>query len=234
LLGRAGEGVFVPVQKSMQQRVLSMPIRLTERAVIEVSGPDARAYLHSLVTNDIMNLQPGQTCWAGLLTPQCKILFDFFVHDASGKDEQARFLLDVPATRRDDLVSRMSMYRLRRKVEITPREDLAVAVDLAADAAPRDAIVYADPRFAEMGTRAFVPVETASTLSTDALAWHERRIRLGLPDSEMDIGSQKLFSHEANFDCLNGVSFTKCGALFSKYCRSRKHSHTNENWPLSR
>ena len=225
-------GILNSPEKSTQQRGLSMPmqpIHLKERAVIEIAGADARAYLHSLVTQDIMNLPAGQTCWAALLTPQGKILFDFFIHALSGEGNEERFLLDAPASRRDALITRMNMYRLRRQVTITPREDLAVAVDLAEDAAPGGAIVYADPRYAEMGTRAFLPQEAAANFTEDATAWHARRIALGLPDSDGDIGSQKLFPHEANFDCLNGVSFTKGCYVGQEVVSRMQHRTTVRN-----
>ncbi len=216
----------------MQQRDLSMPMQpifMKERAVVDVYGPDARSYLHSLVTNDIMKLAPRQTCWAALLTPQGKILFDFFVLALVTDGEESHFLLDVSASQRDALVNRMNMYRLRRKVEITPREDLVVGVDLAPAEAPDGAVVYADPRFADFGTRAFLPVAAAEALSDDASAWHARRIRLGLPDSDRDIGTQKLFPHEADFDCLNGVSFSKGCYVGQEVVSRMQHRATVRN-----
>ncbi|HHN72862.1 MAG TPA: folate-binding protein [Thermopetrobacter sp.] len=201
-----------------------MATLMTDRAVVEVSGPDARDFLQSLVTNDVAGTKPGAMLWAGLLTPRGKILFDFFIVDAGDGQRETRFLLDVPAARRQALEQRLGMYRLRREVEITPREDLAVAVDIdAAEGRERGALaIHADPRFADMGSRAILPAAAASGLSTDAGDWHARRIALGLPDSEADIGSEKLFPHEADFDCLNGVSFTK-GCYVGQEVVSRMH-----------
>jgi len=174
---------------------------LSSRAVIEVCGPDAPDFLQSLVTNDVTALEPGGAQWAGLLTPQGKILFDFFIWRESGQ----AFLLDVSAAARDGLIQRLNMYKLRRDVRITAMPSLAVAAGDAEGAVA----AFADPRFDEMGNRAFIPQENAASLSRDETDYHARRIALGLPDSELDIGSGKLFPHEADFDCLNGVSFTK-------------------------
>lgn len=192
-----------------------MATLMKERAAVGITGEEARGFLHSLVTNDIENLAPGQTCWAGLLTPQGKILFDFFVHAldpghplAAAEGEGEAFLLDVSAAQREDLLRRLAMYRLRRRVEIRPRDDLAIVVDLPPDE-EEEAVVYVDPRHAPMGTRAFVPVELAGEHAADPYLWHARRIAMGIPDTDADIGSQNLFPHEANFDKLGGVSFTK-------------------------
>ena len=57
-----------------------MPVaHLEDRAVIAVTGPEARPFLQGLITNDIERLEPGKGVYAALLTPQGKILFDFFL-----------------------------------------------------------------------------------------------------------------------------------------------------------
>ncbi len=216
-----------------------MATLMNERAVLEVTGAEARDFLQSLVTNDIAALKEGSTCWAGLLTPQGKILFDFFIHalpadhplaPAGGAGEGDVFLLDVSAAQRADLMKRLGMYRLRRKVDIRPRDDLAVAVDLPEDAAEEaEAVVYADPRHAAMGTRAFMPVELAGEFPADPYLWHARRIAMGIPDSDADIGSQQLFPHEANFDRLNGVSFTKGCYVGQEVVSRMQHRGTARN-----
>ncbi len=195
-----------------------MPTHLKARAAAEVSGPEARDFLQSLVTNDIAAMKPGDALWAGLLTPQGKILFDFFVYDA----DDDRFLLDVSAAQRDALLQRMSMYKLRREVEIAPREELAVADGEVSGAMA----CFADPRLAEMGMRSIVPQEIAAELPGDAKEYHARRISLGLPDTDTDIGTGKLFPHEANFDQLGGVSFTK-GCYVGQEVVSRMQHRSN-------
>ena len=60
-------------------------VLLSDRAIISVSGPDARAFLQNLVTCDIDPLTPGDAAFGALLTPQGKILFDFFVVCATGQ-----------------------------------------------------------------------------------------------------------------------------------------------------
>src|SRR5271166_4283358 len=98
-----------------------MTFWLDDRAVIAVSGPEARDFLQGLVTNDVARVAPGVPRYAALLTPQGKILFDFLIGETNGV-----LLLDCAVTVRDALAKRLSLYRLRAKVEILARDDLAV------------------------------------------------------------------------------------------------------------
>src|SRR5689334_5190745 len=91
---------------------------LSDRALIRMSGPDAREFLQGLVTGDVAGPLP---VWAGLLTPQGKCQFDFLVWD-DGND----FLLDCAAAEADALAQRLAVYRLRRKVVIDRAGNLVV------------------------------------------------------------------------------------------------------------
>src|ERR687893_1965545 len=90
---------------------------LTDRAVIRLSGEDVRGFLQGLVTSDVAGELP---VWTGLLTPQGKCLFDFIVW-SDGDD----LLLDCEAMAADDLIKRLSVYRLRRPIVIARDPSLA-------------------------------------------------------------------------------------------------------------
>jgi folate-binding Fe-S cluster repair protein YgfZ len=91
---------------------------LTDRAVVRLSGEEVRGFLQGLVTSDVAGKLP---VWAGLLTPQGKCLFDFIVWE-DGED----LLLDCEAEAADDLIKRLSIYRLRRPIRIAREGGLAV------------------------------------------------------------------------------------------------------------
>ncbi len=95
---------------------------LPSRAVLRVGGADSRKYLQGLITNDIGKAQQGHAIHAGLLSPQGKILFDFFV--AADGDE---FLIDVAQDKADELLQRLTFYRLRAQVEIAEDPSRVVA-----------------------------------------------------------------------------------------------------------
>ena len=84
-----------------------------------------------------------------LLSPQGKILFDFFlVADGDG------FLVDVARDKAGELAKRLGFYRLRAAVEIGEEPSREVAASWGATpTAPNGAVVYADPRLPELGCR---------------------------------------------------------------------------------
>jgi len=186
---------------------------LPERSVVRLSGADAAHFLNNLVTSEVEKLKPGEARFAALLTPQGKILFDFFVV-ACAPDEGGGFVLDVPRALADDLVQRLNFYKLRAKVAIELRPDLAVAAVL--DGTPPDdlGLVYPDPRHAGLGARVILPRAGAEAALkgftlVDAETWQQQRIALGVPEGGKDFIYSDTFPHEAAMDALHGVDFDK-------------------------
>jgi folate-binding protein YgfZ len=160
---------------------------LTDRAVVRLSGEDVREFLQGLVTSDVTRELP---VWAGLLTPQGKCLFDFVVWKA-GED----LLLDCEAAAADDLMKRLSIYRLRRPITIA--QVYAIAVHWSADGMGG----VADPRLAHLGRRWLAPTDEAAS------GWLEHRLRLGVCEGRAELGD--ILWLECNAAELNGVSFDK-------------------------
>ena len=183
---------------------------LNDRAVIQVSGPDARDFLQGLVTNDVAGLAPGEARYAALLTPQGKITVDFFI--VADREDTARFLLDAPERLAPDLMQKLNLYRLRAKVQVIDRSAEFGVIALA-DAEPPTAggLVYGDPRAPGLWRRAIVPRGVLGDRGDDASRWayRELRIRAGVPEGGLDFAYGETFPHEANLDRLNGVDFTK-------------------------
>ena len=171
--------------------------RLFSRALIRLSpeaeGEDVAGFLQGLVTNDVTGELPA---YAGLLTPQGKTLFDFLVWPAGG----GALLLDCEAEAADDLIKRLSLYRLRRKIAIERDETLGVywQAELGDGGAP-------DPRYAELGQRWIAKVSDDDA-SADA-AWTKHRLGLGVPEGRAELGD--VLWLETNAADLNGVSFSK-------------------------
>src|SRR3546814_2751501 len=86
---------------------------LIDRAVIRLSGEDVRPFLQGLVTQDVLTLKQGEARWAGVLAAQGKALFDFLLW-GDGED----ILIDCEEAQTEALIRRLSLYRLRRKIEI--------------------------------------------------------------------------------------------------------------------
>ena len=179
---------------------------LPERAVIEIKGEDTLPFLQDLVTANVADLKPGQAVHSALLTPQGKILFDFFILAIADG-----VLLDCAAENATGLVQRLTMYRLRRALSIEQADDLAVAAcwsdaDLSSLS---DGHVFPDPRHAGLGSRVIAPKAVIASISSQPPeAYQGHRYKLGIGDAA-EIGSGELFPHEACYDQFSSVDFSK-------------------------
>ncbi|MFP4004203.1 MAG: YgfZ/GcvT domain-containing protein [Alphaproteobacteria bacterium] len=214
---------------------------LESRAVLAVTGPDARTFLQGLVTNDMNRASPEQALYAALLTPQGKFLFDFFVLEQDGG-----FRLDCAAERAAELKKRLTMYKLRADVAVSEEEGSGVAafVGAAPPGAPEDAepgrawplpegIAFADPRLAGLGFRVIAPrpalerlIAEAGAERRDETGYDRHRLALGVPAGGLDIEPDRSFLLESNLDELNGVDFRKGCYVGQELTARTKHRGT--------
>ncbi|MDV7144510.1 folate-binding protein [Tropicimonas sp. TH_r6] len=167
---------------------------MSQRRVLAITGADRLSFLQGLVTNDVDKLKDGAV-YAALLSPQGKYLADFFL-----VAEGERVLLDVAETLADDLVKRLSMYRLRADVQITSTN---LAVSRGTGTAPEGAL--SDPRHDALGWRLYA--ETA--LPQDETDWDALRVAHCVPESGAELRPNESYILEAGFERLNGVDFRK-------------------------
>ena len=182
---------------------------LSDRAVLRVTGEAARNFLQGLITNHIDQAKPGSAIHTGLLTPQGKILVDFFVLPVGDG-----FLLELAKAKLADLIQRLTIYKLRTQVAFAEEPSLRVAASWGSPPLlPEGAIAFADPRLPELGLRILLPANADISDLGCALAsedeYHARRIALGVPEGGRDYTFGDAFPHEAMFDQLNGVDFKK-------------------------
>lgn len=207
---------------------------LPDRALIGIEGPDARTFLQGIVTNDVMRIAPDRAIYAALLTPQGKFLHEF-VMVQSGE----ALLVDCEAARRDDLIRRLTMYRLRAKAKIEPRDDLAVAaafgdgaldsLSLAAEPGAARAldggVAATDPRLAALGARIYAAPTALERLGLARATQEEYdalRLSLGVPDGSRDLAVEKATLLDNNFEELNGVDWKK-GCYVGQEVTARMH-----------
>jgi folate-binding protein YgfZ len=192
---------------------------LEDRAVIAVAGPEARNFLQGLITNDVERLKPGIGIYAALLTPQGKILFDFLLCEGDGA-----ILIDCATIARDALSRRLSMYKLRAKVTLEPRDGLAV-VAMWDGASVAGALTYPDPRVAALGSRGVIARAELPGDLGNAAAYHTHRLALGVPEAG-DFGADKMFALDADLDELNAVDFKKGCYIGQELTARMKHRGT--------
>lgn len=171
---------------------------LSDRAILRLHAvdgqEDVRTFLQGLVTNDTRLVAPGHPIWAALLSAQGKALFDFIIWD-DGKD----VLIDCEAEQADALAKRLSLYRLRRKINIA--RDEAVFVHWSPDATDHGK----DPRLESLGCR-WLGDEAAEDV---APAWRAHRLSLGVTEGAAELGQDQTLWLECNAVELRGVTFDK-------------------------
>jgi folate-binding protein YgfZ len=195
---------------------------LQDRGVLTVAGPDRASFLQGLVSNDTARISAERAVHAALLTAQGKYLHDFIM-----VEHGETIWLDAEAARLADLKRRLSLYRLRAKVTLDERSDLAVAAmfggaalglpgDPGAARALDNGIALVDPRLAALGARAILPRETIrqaltslGAVETDFAEYDRLRMLLGVPDGSRDLVLDKSILLESGFDELNGVDWQK-------------------------
>ncbi len=177
--------------------------RLNDRAVIRVSPKDdtesVAEFLQGLVTNDVKGPLP---CYAALLSAQGKTMFDFIVWP-SGADA---LLLDCEAAQAEALVKRLSLYRLRRAIDIAVDPVLGVHWRGDGGDEPGDGAAN-DPRLTALGDRWIAPCEPGTVEAGSDDVWRAHRLSLGVPEGQAELGD--ILWLETNAVELNGVSFEK-------------------------
>ena len=178
--------------------------QLKDRALISVSGPDAEHFLQNILTTDLDILAPGEAKPGALLTPQGKILFDFLISRAG----ENAFRLECRADISDDFVRRLTLYKLRAKVEIAKADQAFVTVAWGHEStsSQSDSTADADTRFPKGAvTRCYGETDERSDLA----AWQAFRIAGGIAESGSDYQLGDAFPHDVLLDETGGVGFKK-------------------------
>jgi len=184
---------------------------LTDRGVIRLAGGDAEGFLHRIVTNSTLRIAPREARYTALLSPQGKLLFDFFVVPLPEGGE-AGFYLDCAKAQAQELAKRLNFLKLRAKVTA---EDCSATLGVAAiwDAPPpRDfaGTLYEDPRAPGLGFRAIASHEALAAIAgMYEEAYEAHRIGLGIAKGGLDFAYGDSFVHDANLDLMHGVDFKK-------------------------
>ena len=142
------------------------------RTIIRISGPDARDFLQGLITNDVGGLDNG-IVYAAMLTPQGRYIADFFLVPEAADS----VLLDVDAELADDLLKRLTMYKLRANVTL---EKTALAVRRGTGPAPGGAL--ADPRHPALGWRLY-----GDAGGDDGTDWDALRVAHCIPETGIEL-----------------------------------------------
>ena len=189
---------------------------LEDRGLLRVSGAEARGFLQGLFTCDVERVSPGAPAFGALLTPQGKIITDFFLFQQGDA-----FWLDVPAELTADLLKRLRLYRLRAQIDLTDMSETMGMLAVWGDD-PRPAIAQPDPRHPDLGARCIMERAALTSDPAARAAYEAQRIACGIPQGGVDFAYGEAFPHEANMDLIGGVDFKK-GCYVGQEVVSRVH-----------
>ncbi len=199
---------------------------LKDRAILYLSGEDAKDFLQNLVSNDVNKITDTSSCFASLLTPQGKFLYEFIIV----KHKQGYFI-DCEKSQSEDIFKQLNLYKIRSKVEILNLSnefvvaafsyDRYLYIDGAKDILGftlkyREDPIILDPRNKKLGGRLIINLEKLY-LSLKKLDLKDDKIenyytqshKLGIVPKDLNKLKNKLFGIECNFEELNGIDFKK-------------------------
>ena len=199
---------------------------LDDRAILYINGEDTKEFLQNLISNDINKVSETNTCFASLLSPQGKFLYEFIIIK-----HKSGYLIDCEKSQADGLYKQLSIYKLRSKIEILNlSNEFVVAAfsrekfltfDDSKDVSGctikyREDPIFLDPRNKKLGARLIINLEKLY-LSLKKLDLHDANLKeyyllshnLGIVPKDLNKLQNKLFGIECNFEELNGIDFKK-------------------------
>ena len=199
---------------------------LEDRAILYINGLDAKDFLQNLISNDINKVTDESSCFASLLTPQGKFLYEFIVIK-----HKSGYFIDCEKSQSEEIFKQLNLYKIRSKVEILNLSNEFVVASfgyekyLSIEGSKdilgftfkyREDPIILDPRNKNLGARLIINLEKLY-LSLKKLGLKDDKIenyyiqshKLGIVPKNLNKLKNKLFGIECNFEELNAIDFKK-------------------------
>ena len=212
---------------------------LEDRGILFIQGADTKEFLQNLITNDINKVDENNSCFASLLTPQGKYLFDFLI-----VKHKKGYFIDCEKKQMEELFKQLNIFKLRSNIEILNLSNEFVVVafshekfltfkgakDFAGSTLKyKEDPVLLDPRYKKLGGRLIINLEKLylslkklNLKSTDNIEYYKFSHILGIPQKDTEQLRNKLFGIECNLVEMNGIDFKK-GCYVGQENTSRIH-----------
>ena len=199
---------------------------LEDRGLLYLNGEDVKEFLQNLITNDIEKVTDEKSCFAALLTPQGKYLFDFLIVKHKGG-----YFLDCEKKNIDELYKKLALYKLRSKVEILNLSNEFVVAGISHEKflsfenskdtegftiKYREDPIFLDPRLKKLGARFIINLEKLylslkklELKTANVEDYYNLSHRLGISQIDNFNLQNKIFGIECNFEEMNGIDFKK-------------------------
>ncbi|XP_035489479.2 putative transferase CAF17 homolog, mitochondrial [Scophthalmus maximus] len=219
--------------------------RLSHRSLLKIQGPDTSPFLQGIITNDagLLEERGAAAMYSHMLNVQGRTLYDILLYSLKEADAGQGVFLECDGTVKDSMLRHLKMYKIRRKVSISPCPELSVWTVLPQQKKPgqeaskpelcslEKALVWeADPRTQEMGWRLVLDSKMnpwdiiASCQKGDTEEYHRHRYTIGLPEGVKDLPPGVALPLESNLVYMQGISFSK-GCYIGQELTARTH-HT--------
>ncbi len=189
---------------------------LHDRAVIVINGPDRNKFLQGLLTNNINKLETEEAIYACMLTPQGKYFADFFLKKCGDK-----IFADITSQRKEEIINKLKIYKLRSDVEIGVLPEYKVA-SVFANNKPDCEVAFIDPRSKKMAWRCYIEESEAVNVEDNDFTYDLHRIHNLIAEGDKDLIAEKSFIQEYGFDNLNAIDYQK-GCYVGQELISRIH-----------
>ncbi|NWV27497.1 CAF17 transferase, partial [Origma solitaria] len=213
------------------------------RALLGVRGAEAAVFLQGLLTNDVTQLvaegDAPPALYAHALNVQGRCLYDVILYRLHRSTaEEPHILLECDSSVLDSIQKHLKLYKIRRRVTITPCPDLSLWAVIPGEQ-PGDAsslpkcadqalLLTPDPRTEVMGWRLIA--KKGANLSEiipgsqvgDVQDYHRHRYKQGVPEGVKDLPPGVALPLESNLAFMNGISFTK-GCYIGQELTARTH-----------
>ena len=199
---------------------------LEDRSIIYINGTDAKSFLQNLISNDIGKVNENSSCFASLLTPQGKFLYEFMVIK-----HKSGYFIDCEKKQSKEIFNQLNLYKIRSKVEILNLSNEFVVASFGYEKylsiqgskdilgftfKYREDPIILDPRNRELGARLIINLEKLY-LSLKKLNLKDDKVdnyyiqshKLGIVPKNLNKLKNKLFGIECNYEELNVIDFKK-------------------------
>ncbi len=199
---------------------------LEDRAILYINGLDAKDFLQNLISNDINKVSDNSSCFASLLTPQGKFLYEFII-----VKHKSGYFIDCEKSQSEEIYKQLNLYKIRSKVEILNLSNEFVVTSfgyekyLSIDGSKdilgftfkyREDPILLDPRNKNLGARLIINLEKLYlslkklNLKYDKIEnYYNQSHKLGIVPKDLNKLKNKLFGIECNYEELNGIDFKK-------------------------
>ena len=199
---------------------------LEDRSIFYINGLDAKDFLQNLITNDINKVTENLSCFASLLTPQGKFLYEFII-----VKHKSGYFIDCEKNQSEEIFNQLNLYKIRSKVEILNLSNEFVVASFGYEKylsiqGSKDILGYTfkyredpivlDPRNKELGARLIINLEKLYLslkkleLKDDIIEnYYAQSHKLGIVPKNLNKLKNKLFGIECNHEELNGIDFKK-------------------------